>query len=165
MRKMKILALVLVTLAGNVTQALAQDGSYFPGPTDYSKLAAALASRGPLVTERLLETGATTLAQSTGTSQPPNREPWVHRHLVLVGTLAGIGTGGVIAANVHRGEPAIIAGGAAAGALGGLIASTIHDAGQGRPIGPKTKFALVAGAIGAGVALLLLLQGLVDCTH
>lgn len=100
------------------------------------------------------------LARTPPTSNAPRAENWILRHLVLVGAFVGTVTGGVIAANVQRGEPAIIAAGAVGGAYGGLIASAVHNARHGKPLGRKTKFGIVAGAIGAGIASLVLLQGL-----
>jgi hypothetical protein len=100
------------------------------------------------------------LTQTPPLSNTGRPENWILRHLVLFGTLVGTGTGGVIAANVQRGEPAIIAAGAVGGAYGGLIASAVHKARHGEPVGRKTKFGIVIGAIGAGIASLVVLQGL-----
>jgi hypothetical protein len=121
---------------------------------------------GPLLTAALQHVIApaetATVTQASGSAQTNDREPWVFRHLVLVlvGTLVGVGAGGVIAANVQRGEPAIVLGGAVGGAYAGLIASAVHKARRGEPVGRKTRFGIVAGAIGAGAASLLLVKGL-----
>jgi hypothetical protein len=119
---------------------------------------------GPLLTAALQHVIApaetATVTQASGSAQTSDREPWVFRHLVLVGTLVGVGAGGVIAANVQHGEPAIVLGGAVGGAYAGLIASAVHKARRGEPVGRKTKFGIVAGAIGAGAASLLLVKGL-----
>ena len=101
---------------------------------------------------------ASRFMQSSAQSGDP--ENWVSRHLVLVGTLAGTAGGGVVAINVGRGEPAIILGGAAAGAYGGLIASAIHNARRDRPVGRRTKMGIALGAIGIGVAALVVASGL-----
>jgi hypothetical protein len=92
-------------------------------------------------------------------AQTSEQENWVFRHLVLVGTLVGTGAGGIVAANAGYGHSAIILGGTAAGAYGGLVASAIHKARTDQPVGEKTKIGIVLGAIGIAIGSLVVVSG------
>ena len=106
------------------------------------------------------------LAQSSA-QVPQQRESWIVRHPVIVGTLIGTGAGAglsqieAIGGVNHDRRVALI--GAGVGAWGGLVAAAVHKAHSKQRVGVGMKIGILAGAVGLIVVPVLACYGAGGC--
>jgi hypothetical protein len=103
-----------------------------------------------------------------GSAQAPKqRESWIVRHPVILGTLIGTGVGAGLSQTEAIGgrnhDPKVALLGAGVGAWGGLIASAVHTARTGQKVGVGRKIGIIAGAVGLVVVPALACYGAGGC--